>query len=63
MRDIDEGVVWDAGVVRCRLCGGMHVSVHPREVEDFLECPGCGNMTCEPLEHWTMKVGGWCCLN
>lgn len=47
----DEGP-WKTCMVKCRMCGERHVSVHPVNVVDeaMLECHSCHNMTCEPEE-------------
>jgi Zn finger protein HypA/HybF involved in hydrogenase expression len=43
---------WIAAKVRCNVCTGTHVSVHPEEApEDRLECPSCGGQDSEIVEY------------
>lgn len=47
-----ERLRWWAGWVVCAVCGNRHVSVIPFEEDnlDDQECPGCGCMSCDPIE-------------
>ena len=38
-------------MVQCRICGHRHAAVAPTCADlDNLECPNCGNMTCQEYE-------------
>lgn len=51
--EISEDIL--SAKVVCRICGHRHTAMYTEdEDEESLECPECGNNTCEPLdeEEW-----------